>query len=174
MRFHGSPPEERLQALLSSLPMIPVLPWIPGCSKPEVWYECAYEWRIVSYAMHANARLNAKAAGKPLFYIPAVDSPACRMGRADYDDMRAIPIISTTAKLMGILPAHIGMDVILTEFYLPPNVVRGAVAEIVGIEFHAQEQPLHGRASLASSGCAILSFMPKCIYVRLRNSQTSS
>ncbi len=27
------------------------------------WYECAYEWRIVSYAMHAHARLNAKAAG---------------------------------------------------------------------------------------------------------------
>jgi len=38
---------------------------------------------------HANARLNAKAAGKQLFYIPAVDSPASRMGRADYDDMQA-------------------------------------------------------------------------------------
>ena len=36
MRFHGSPPEERLQALPWSLPMIPVLPWIPVCSKPEV------------------------------------------------------------------------------------------------------------------------------------------
>ena len=36
MRFQGSQPEERLQALLSSLPMIPVLPWIPVCSKPEV------------------------------------------------------------------------------------------------------------------------------------------
>ena len=47
-------------------------------------------------AMHANARLNAKAAGKPLFYIPAVDSPVCRMGRADCDDMRASPNISTT------------------------------------------------------------------------------
>ena len=91
------------------------------------------EWRIVSYAMHADARLNAKAAGKPLFYIPAVDSPACRMGRADYDDMRAFPNISTTTKWMGILPAHIGMDVILTESYLPPKVVRGAVAEIVDI-----------------------------------------
>eukprot|EP00972_Heterocapsa_arctica_P107482 15832866-Heterocapsa_arctica.AAC.1 len=28
------------------------------------WYECAYELRIVSYAMHAHARLNAKAAGR--------------------------------------------------------------------------------------------------------------
>ena len=141
----------------------------PRLLEARGWYECAYEWRIVSYAMHANARLNAKAAGKPLFYIPAVDSPACRMGRADYDDMRAFPNISTTAKLMGILPAYIGMDVILADSYLPPKVVRGAVAEIVGIEFHAQEPLLHGRASLASSGCAILSFMPKCIYVRVRN-----
>ena len=30
------------------------------------WYESAYEWRIVCYAMHAHARLNAKAAGKIL------------------------------------------------------------------------------------------------------------
>jgi hypothetical protein len=61
----------------------------PKLLEARGWYECAYEWRIVSYAMHANARLNAKAAGKPLFYIPAVDSPASRMGRADYDDIRS-------------------------------------------------------------------------------------
>ena len=60
----------------------------PRLLEARGWYECAYEWRIVSYAMHANARLNAKAAGKPLFYIPAVDSLACRMGRADYDGMQ--------------------------------------------------------------------------------------
>ena len=110
--------EKAWQALvctvLSSLPMIPVLPWIPRCSKPEVGMSPPDEWRIVAYAMHADSRLNAKAAGKPLFYIPAVDSPACRMGRAEYDDMRAFPNISTTAKWMGILPAHICMDVILT------------------------------------------------------------
>ena len=72
--------------------------------------------------MHADARLNAKAAGKPLFYIPAVDSLACRMGRADYDDMRAFPNISTTAKLIGILRAHIGMDPIwiLYRSYMDP------------------------------------------------------
>ena len=61
------------------------------------------------------------------------------------------------------------MDVILKDSDLPPKVVRGAIADIVGIEFHAQEQSLHGRTSRASSGCAILSFMLKCIYVRVRN-----
>ena len=30
------------------------------------WYECAYEWRIASYAMHCHAKLNAKAESKLL------------------------------------------------------------------------------------------------------------
>jgi len=91
------------------------------------------------------------------------------MVRADYDDMRAVPNLSTTAKLLGILPLYVGMEVILTESYLPPKVVRGAAAEVVGIELHPDEPSLLGRASLASHGCAILGFMPKCIYVRLRD-----
>ena len=40
------------------------------------WYECVYEWHIVSYAMHAHARLNAKVAGRVLYYIPSIDIPA--------------------------------------------------------------------------------------------------
>ena len=53
------------------------------------WYECAYEWRIVSYAMHAHARLNAKAAAKILFYVPAIDAPATRMPKEAFDEMQA-------------------------------------------------------------------------------------
>ena len=53
---------------------------------------------VPTNAMHANARLNAKAAGKPLFYIQPVDSPASRMGTAEYDDMRTFPNISTINK----------------------------------------------------------------------------
>ncbi len=132
------------------------------------WYECAYEWRIVCYAMHAHARLNAQAARKLLFYVPAVDAPAVRLGRADFDAMRAVPNISTTAKLPGILPVYIGMDVILTESYLPPRLVRGAPAEVVGIELHPQEPPLATRELVASEGCVVLRLMPKCIYVRVR------
>ena len=78
-----------------------------GASQPAAWdrrlqeargcYECAYEWRIVSYAMHANARLDAHVAGKILFYIPAVDTPTVRLSREDFDAMRAIPNIGQTA-----------------------------------------------------------------------------
>ena len=134
----------------------------------RAWCEYAYEWCIVSYAMHVHARLNAKAAGKVLFYIPAIDRPSCRMSKAEFDEMRGLPNISTTAKLPGILPVYIGLEMILTESYLPPRVVRGTPVEVVGIERRPQEAQLQERSSLASHGCVVLGLMPKCIYVRLR------
>jgi hypothetical protein len=133
------------------------------------WYECAYEWRIVSYAMHAHARLNAKAAGRVLYYIPSIDIPAVRMNRKDFDDMRGQPNISVSAKFPGVLPVYIGMEMILTESYLPPRVVRGAPVEVVDIELHPMEPDIRGRDSIASHGCVVLFYMPKCIYVRLNN-----
>ena len=63
--------------------------WDTRLREARVWYESAYEWRIVSYAMHANARLDAHDAGQVLFYIPAVDTPAVRLGKDDFDEMRA-------------------------------------------------------------------------------------
>ena len=133
------------------------------------WYECAYEWRIVSYAMHAHARLNAKADGKLLYYIPSIDIPTVRMGRTDFDDMRSQPNISNTAKFPGILPIYMGMEMCLTETYLPPRIGRGAPVDIVGIELHPMEPPIEGRASIASHGCVVLRYMPKQIYVRVKN-----
>ena len=115
--------------------------------------------RRLRHASHA--RLNAEAAGKLLLYIPAVDLPVVRMVRADYDELCAAPSTSTTTKLLGILPLYVGMEVILTESYLPPKVVRGASADVVGIEFHPREPPLAGRATLAAHGCVLLEKMPK-------------
>ena len=130
-------------------------------------YECAYEWRTVSYAMHTHTKLNAKAARKILFYIPSVDVPATGMTREEFDSMRAQPNISTTAKFPGILPVYLGMEMILNESYLPPRIVRGAPVEVVGVELNPREPSLEGRSSSASHGCAVLEYMPKCIYVRL-------
>ena len=137
------------------------------------WYECAYEWRIVCYAMHAHARLNAAAAGKTLFYVPAIDAPAARMAREEYDAMRAYPNVGNTAKLLGILPLYIGMDMVLTETYLPPHIVRGTPVEVVDIELHPREPSIHARDSIGSHSCVVLHFMPKCIYVRVRGSKAS-
>ena len=138
-----------------------------------MWYECAYEWRIVSYAMHAHARLNAKAAGKVLYYIPAVDIPSAAMTKEDFDNMRAEPNVSTTAKFPSILALYISAEMIITEPYLPPFIVGGTPVIVEDIELHPQEPPIQGRPSIATHGCVLLKYMPKCVYVRLQNSKTS-
>ena len=71
--FYQLPPisEEAWQALKATV--IRTSGTDPRLSNARGWYECAYEWRIVSCVMHAHARLNAKAAGRMLFYIPAID-----------------------------------------------------------------------------------------------------
>ena len=111
--------------------------------------------------MHAHARLNAKAACQALFCIPSVDVPAVRVTREDFDDMRAQPNISTSAKFPGILPIYVGMEMVLTETYLPPRIVRGTPVEVVGIELNPRELPVEGRSSIASDGCVVLQLMPK-------------
>ena len=61
------------------------------------WYEFSYEWRFVSYAMHAHAKLDAHAVGKILFYIPAVDRVSTYgFGRKEFDEMRIEPNIGRT------------------------------------------------------------------------------
>ena len=136
------------------------------------WYECAYEWRIVSYAMHSHAKLNAKADSKLLYYIPSIDIPTVRLSKKDFDDMRSQPNIGNTAKFPGILPLYIGMEMFLTETYLPPRIVRGTPVDVVDIELHPMEPPIEGRSSIASHGCVILRYMPKHIYVRVKNCET--
>ena len=120
--------------------------------------------------MHAHARLNAKTANRILFYIPAIDAPAVRVPKEAFDEMHAMPNIGTTAKFPGILPVYIGMEMILTESYLPPRIVRGTPVEVVDIEVHPREPPVQDRASIGSHGCVLLHFMPRCIYVRVQGS----
>ena len=138
--------------------------------KARHWYESAYEWRIVSYAMHAQARLNAKDANKILFYIPAVDKPAAHCNSSEFHEMRTEPNISKTGKFPGLLPLYIGMEVILSETILPPKYVRGTPCEVVGFELHPQEPPIQGRPSIASHGCVLLRYLPKSIYVKFKGS----
>ena len=145
--------------------------WDPRLRAARHWYESAYEWRIVSYAMHTQTRLDAHDAGKILFYIPAVDRPAVRCDRKEFDAMRAEPNISTTAKFPGLLPVFVGMEMILTDSVLPPKYVRGTACVVVGLEPHPQEPAIEGRASIASDGCVVLRYLPKAVYVKIKGSK---
>ena len=59
---------------------------------------------------------------------------------------------------------------ILDESVLPTQWVRGSPCAGVGIEPHPREAPIAGRDSIATDGCVVLGYMPKCIYVRMRGS----
>ena len=151
----------------------------PGAEPPQYdqrlreargWYESAYEWRIVSYAMHTQAKLDAHDAGQVLFYVPAVDRPAVSLSREEFDEMRGEPNIGSTGRMPGLLPLFVGMEMVLQESLLPPRYVRGAPCKVVGIEPHLLEPPLEGRASIASDGVAVLWYMPKCVYVKMEGS----
>ena len=49
--------------------------------------------------MHAQAKLDGHDAGQLLLYVPAVDRPAARLAKSDFDEMRAEPSIRASAKL---------------------------------------------------------------------------
>ena len=151
--------------------VVPPAAWDPRLRAARKWYESAYEWRIVSYAMHTQARLNAHDDGKLLFYIPAVDKAAVRCSREEYDQMRAEPNISKTAKLLGLLPVYVGMEMILAESVLPPKYVRGSACVVAGLELHPNEPPIAGRASIANQGCVLLHYLPKAVYVKMQGSK---
>ena len=85
--------------------------------------------------------------------------------------MRAEPNISTTAKFPGLLPVFIGMEMILTDSVLPPKYVRGTPCVVVGLELHPQEPAIEGRESIASDGCAVLRYLPKAVYVKIKGSK---
>jgi len=116
------------------------------------WYESAYEWRIVSYAMQCQTKIDAHDMGRLLFYIPAADRPSVQLSREEFDEMRSEPNLQKTQKLAGILPVFVGMEMVLTESVPPPQKVRGAACQVVGLQLHPREPPLAGRESIESHG----------------------
>ena len=50
--------------------------------------------------------------------------------------------------------------------------MRGSPVIVVDIELHSREQPVHTRSSIASHGCVLLTYMPRTIYVRVKNCDT--
>ena len=131
------------------------------------WHEIAYDWRTVSYAMHTKARLQAKQAGKVLFYVQAVDKVSQHVPCDEFAKIVAEPNLNHTKKLAGLLTAFIGMDMTLQGTLLPPRYVTGTVGKLVGIELHPDEPQISARHSVQEAGCVLLRYMPKCFYLEV-------
>jgi hypothetical protein len=137
------------------------------------WYEAAYDWRTVSYAMQVKARLQAKQANKVLFYIQAIDKTSQRLPPEEYSRVVAEPNLSKTKKLAGLLPVFVGMEMILQKTLLPPMYVTGTVGKVVGFELDPNEPSIRDRPSIAQAGCVLLRYMPKYIYLHIDDSKDS-
>ena len=93
--------------------------WDTSLRETRGWYESAYKWRTVSYAMHAQARLDIHDSRKVMFYVAAVDKPAAKLTRKMFDEMLAFLNVSTTSKLPSFLHFFQNMEMIFTESVLP-------------------------------------------------------
>ena len=129
-----------------------------ACSK---WHEAAYDWRTVSFAMQTKARLQAKQAGRILYYIQAVDRVSQHVTEKELLRIVAEPDLSNTKKLPGLLPVYIRVDMMMQKTLLPPQYVTGTVGKLLGIELHPEEPKISNRQSVREAGCVILKYMPK-------------
>ena len=134
--------------------------------------EGAYEWQTVSLTQQVVARLQAAQSKRILYYIPAVDVPEVECSKQLYRKMSAECNLTSTQKLMSILPIFLGMRVRLMKS-LTPQLGPESEGEVVGIEFHPNEPSIigkHGvRPSVSSSGFALLHLLPLCVYVKFDN-----
>ena len=134
------------------------------------WLESSYDWLTVSLAIHLRTRMAAHAAEKVLFYIVAVDLPPFEIPPSMYKALLAVPNVTTTKKLPGILPIYIGARVRLTKTLLVPHLVPEREGLIVGIELHEQDHAAllssKPRKLLIEDGSVLLQCLPKSIYVR--------
>ena len=94
------------------------------------------------FAMHTKARLQAKQAGRILYYIQAVDRVSQHVTEKELLRIVAEPNLSNTKKLAGLLLVYIGMDMMMQKTLLPPQCVTGTVGKLLGIELHPDEPSL--------------------------------
>ena len=146
-------PEDTWNAIVAS-------PYMAGQDAAQLlartkWCEAAYDWRTVSFAMQAKARLQAHQALGILYYIQAIDRVSQHVSEKELLRIVAEPNLSNTKKLAGLLPAFIGMDMTMHKTLLPPQYVTGTVGKLVGIELHPDEPNIPSRQSVREAGCVL-------------------
>ena len=95
------------------------------------WHEAAYDWRTVSFSMQTKARLQAKQAGRILYYIQAVGRVSQHVTEKELLRIDAEPNLSNSKKLASLFPAYIGTDMMMQKTFLPPQHVTGTAGKLL-------------------------------------------
>lgn len=140
------------------------------------WKEGAYEWQLVSMAQQLAARCQAARERRILFYLPAVDMPEIHCSKTLYREMTSEYNLTTTAKLMSVLPLYVGMKVRMLK-HLSQEVGPESEGTVVGLELNGNEPTILAnqflRESVRQNGYACLRYLPTAVYVKFDNVDAS-
>ena len=130
------------------------------------WFETSYDWITVAMAQHYRTRLEAAERKQALFLIVAVDAPDCECPKEIHRAIQKVPSMSTTKKLMNLLPIFTGSRVRLTKTVMAPELVAEREGCVVGIELHPTDQRRFSQTKVFQQGAFLPTFLPRAIYVK--------
>ena len=130
------------------------------------WNETAYDWATVAIAQQLRTKLAAAAANRILFLIVAADIPSHHVPKEIYRRMQAVPSMTTTKKLMTILPIFNGARVRLTRTILPPELAPEREGTVIGIELNEADRKHLASIHRFPDGAFSPQFLPRAIWVK--------
>ena len=130
------------------------------------WHETSYDWATVSIAQQLRTKLAAASQKRVLFLIVAADFPKHHVPKDIFRRMQAVPSMTATKKLMGVLPLFHGAIVRLTRTILPPELVPEREGKIIGIELHEADHKNFAATPIFSEGAFTPQYLPRTIWVQ--------
>lgn len=130
------------------------------------WHETSYDWATVSIAQQLRTKLAAASQKRVLFLIVAADFPKHHVPKDIFRRMQAVPSMTATKKLMGVLPLFHGAIVRLTRTILPPELVPEREGKIIGIELNEADHKNVAATPIFSEGAFTPQYLPRTIWVQ--------
>ena len=141
-------------------------------------YEMAIVWEGAMRLMQYRALREARASSEMLMYNQAID--VCTSEKLEAKDYRrALQVVNmtSTGKLMGMLPLFRGMRVrLMSKISAKHQLVQDAVGEVIGVQFdHREFADRHPRDDWRTNsshprrrdGIVRLRYMPRGVYVKM-------
>ena len=144
-----------------------------GVAQPELqpgWHHSCYCWSITAMSAVAVARQSAIRHQRPLIYVQAIDEPQCLAPGTKIGDLckelLAVPSLSQTKRLPGIVLFHQHMRMRLTTTLQQPFAVQDAECTVVGFEPDPADHYISSKLHSTGASEMRCTRMPKVIYAK--------
>ena len=135
------------------------------------WYHSSYCWSVTTMCAVLVARQSAIRHRRLLVYIQAIDEPRSIDPHANTVDLfkqsLAVPSLSHTKKLPGVVLFYQGMRMRLITTLQQPFAVQDAECTVVGFEPGPADPNINSKIRMPSCTEMKCTRMPKAFYVQL-------